>query len=1415
MFLNNISETTASIRYVRILKLCLVALGFVVLLLLLNGTENAEADTVVSGPVSNSIYPLGWNNASSPYWVEGDIWIPPGETLDIDGGGGPVDIRFNGSYSFKVGLGSPNPDSMLNAQAHGNPITFTRNSTGILWQGIEFTDSTLAVSTIEGAIIEYTSGGPDAAVWVNGPSFINIINCEIREVTGGTRAAGILLYHQAGTLITDNNNIIGNYIHNVTTLVSGVDAAGICLINTSANTLDDNTIENISAMGGGGGASGIYQIDSSYNNLINNDLFGIQYGLDIINSTTISIGNNTINNNNIGIYITRDSTVILYNNEICDNVDSGLWMDETCSGTWIVDQEAKLVNNPARLNGTLKVLAEKLSFFNVSTTYIGQVSIGIAGIFELCDSPASVISEDVWVDGVLYINSSKWQINVTTDNGEYGIQVNSTGTMIVQDNGTGPSEVTDGPWDNDGGTLGFDDFRYYFKVLTGATFRLLDSEVSEVGWTQTPADITGLYIATSNSEIKNSHIKRSYFGLWINGGGWTVENATLEELDGRGITIDGPVIANTVIANSTINTSGDSSDGIFVNHSSEVMLIGNTIRTLGVNSLGINLNDSNEITIRGNTINTTNQFADGILLTSSDLNTVENNNINASLLGSSGINITNSQDNFLANNTIVNATYGIYLNAMFKNTIFNNTLIYNDYGIYLSAADNQLIWDNKVWDNDYGIAMTTGCEINIIEANEIRDNMYEGISLQGSTSITIGNNTIYNNDYGIRMTSTSAATFYNNDIYDNPSWGIWMGATSSGNWYVDVAVTFRNNDGLVNGDLTVMSTGNLIIKEADLQIEDVLVMDMGSLEVKDSPNTIISQDLYVEGPTTLDNSTWEINCSFHGEYKIQVNATGDLVVFNGSLITVYDINYRYNFWVNGSATFLNSTIEYAGYSLIDGSMGVRVTTDTVMFDNITLRYCMVGIVVSSANPTIKNIMVHNCSIAIALMNGDTLTITNVTIWNITNPPMLGPVGIYADTYNDLTLVDINIDGPNPDAVGIMFVDSTGGQVSDSTILNLDTGIDLNNSEVTVIYTDIWFNENGIRVENGSTLTVQHCNVSNSVDTGIAFEDSGGTVYNCTVYANGMHGVFVYNSAPTIDSCMIYGPNQDFSVYCVNGGSPYVVNSTLSSDLADFVMDSNSHPVSLNNTFDNSTVSFNDALSTLTVQWFLHVRVEDLSAVGISGANVSVTDNENGTFDSSYVTDSGGYVNWIVVTEYIQDISITTYYTPYTISAWNDTKFGIKMGYISESMLIIVTLDTDFEVSAGKIVDNTTVKVGEYITYTFWYNNTGLFNLTQVYINDTFDLYLIYISDTSGISPDILGDLYSWYLGNVTPGNHSFDVHVMVNSGVANGTVLQNNFTFYYSDADYVPQTPIFSNFVSSTILASQMTIEKFVENGTV
>jgi len=85
-----------------------------------------------------------------------------------------------------------------------------------------------------------------------------------------------------------------------------------------------------------------------------------------------------------------------------------------------------------------------------------------------------------------------------------------------------------------------------------------------------------------------------------------------------------------------------------------------------------------------------------------------------------------------------------------------------------------------------------------------------------------------------------------------------------------------------------------------------------------------------------------------------------------------------------------------------------------------------------------------------------------------------------------------------------------------------------------------------------------------------------------------------------------------------------------------------------------------------------------------------------------------------------------------------------------------------------------------ITYTIWYNNTGVQTAGRVWINDTLPAYLEFVSSTpppSGIS----GNVVRWVFTNVGAGTHAITLHARVKPGTYAGTIIVNRVDVNYTD----------------------------------
>jgi uncharacterized repeat protein (TIGR01451 family) len=114
----------------------------------------------------------------------------------------------------------------------------------------------------------------------------------------------------------------------------------------------------------------------------------------------------------------------------------------------------------------------------------------------------------------------------------------------------------------------------------------------------------------------------------------------------------------------------------------------------------------------------------------------------------------------------------------------------------------------------------------------------------------------------------------------------------------------------------------------------------------------------------------------------------------------------------------------------------------------------------------------------------------------------------------------------------------------------------------------------------------------------------------------------------------------------------------------------------------------------------------------------------------------------------------------------------------------------------KMVDKASVKRGEEVTYTIFFNNTGPVASTDVYVNDTLDPGLELVSS----SDDANRTGTSWYYPTIpASASRNLTFTVRVNSSATAGTTINNTADLQFSDTEGEVQGVISSNMVSTLV----------------
>jgi len=98
-------------------------------------------------------------------------------------------------------------------------------------------------------------------------------------------------------------------------------------------------------------------------------------------------------------------------------------------------------------------------------------------------------------------------------------------------------------------------------------------------------------------------------------------------------------------------------------------------------------------------------------------------------------------------------------------------------------------------------------------------------------------------------------------------------------------------------------------------------------------------------------------------------------------------------------------------------------------------------------------------------------------------------------------------------------------------------------------------------------------------------------------------------------------------------------------------------------------------------------------------------------------------------------------------------------------------------------DRLVATIGDTVTYTIWYNNTGHDTAATVWLNDTLSPNVQYVS--SSVPYDMVsGTTYTWIIRNATPGDHYIKVSVIVLASAQFNTWLVNSVNETYTDSNY-------------------------------
>ncbi len=262
-----------------------------------------------------------------------------------------------------------------------------------------------------------------------------------------------------------------------------------------------------------------------------------------------------------------------------------------------------------------------------------------------------------------------------------------------------------------------------------------------------------------------------------------------------------------------------------------------------------------------------------------------------------------------------------------------------------------------------------------------------------------------------------------------------------------------------------------------------------------------------------------------------------------------------------------------------------------------------------------------------------------------------------------------------------FAPSGSINIADNFIYENYQGISLENIDIATIGDNnrIFDNYYGIRLSQVDA-SIGTGNIIRDNDYGIDCWISNPTIKGDQVLDSLRYGLHFDGGSDAIVQRTSIINSLMSNVWCDGGSSPEFYNCTVSSSnplTLDFYVMGDSHPWLLNTTFDKSKTDYGDVQSNLTVNWYMHAKVVDIDNMGVGGATLWVNDSFGTPHPGApFSTSPTGWVRWLVVTEYVENISNgnRVYHTPHNASATKGLSFGYTVANMSLSRVVIIVLD---------------------------------------------------------------------------------------------------------------------------------------------
>lgn len=845
--------------------------------------------------------------------------------------------------------------------------------------------------------------------------------------------------------------------------------------------------------------------------------------------------------------------------------------------------------------------------------------------------------------GTLIFQSTK----VRFDNafaGQYHIEVKAGGALRIvdSDDGKHPGEPGDADYSK---IFSVDPAKpYLFWVQEGATLALENSYIENAGLpiSGPPSDFknVGLYTASNDTTVRWAWFRNNTVGLVVDHSIFEISNTTFES-NQAGLA----ALNNSDVIVYLANATNNGVVGFYANHS--FLRIYDSIASdngfsmmPGPPATGLFAENESWVYVRNGSFRDNAWAAIGVvdspLSTQIQTSTIIGNGV---MVPIAGIMLTNASAVLSDNNIQGNGGSGVS-SSNGNLTLERNTLESNDdFGVFVSVNRSGL-WRTDLTENRIAnhTSFAVGASGNSIVAADI-------------VATAVGND----------LAGLGSGGFFFFDFQN-------LTLSATGNSLSDVSIGFFGN---VQQDIAAFLSNNSM---TNIGMVGWALIAGGNITATTENNSVTLESLGFAGAyyssdwSTIAKSTRDAFTNFtsFAFYASALMSAADVTLVSPTFETFSGGAFS-GVWIDSKT---NLTFAVNDTSLSNVSMAISLESDD-------------GDIVATVDGVSISDLTGTAISALAWNRNVSIIISESSITKATGAFSSGAVISYGGNAS-LQLLDSSISEVSGYGVQVTGSGDFRVTIVNSTIQEAaETGLSISNpmagpdSSVRIENSSFLANDVGAEILANSTdyvVSVRNAVFAANRAGGFMVTNGQVDILSSEFTANGDFGISLSSSnATSSDLTVKYNKvGIDASI----GTTLALINSTMDNLDEDLQQSSASNITTLNTHFDRTRVKFLDGMSTLTVRWYLDVYVQTTQGVPLSGASISVEDAKGSTIFAD-TSGADGHRRWIEVTQYLQNSTLTDYYTPHNVSA----TFG---SYVPAYEVISLNSSTTVTIS---LVDN--------------------------------------------------------------------------------------------------------------------------------